>query len=281
MREIAAASSRAHEVQSLALPITAVVLAIAFTTSMDATGLSTFSALALLPLLLLFWWLSHFSRTQIGFKIGCAGDYGMAILFPVAVMGAIALMAWLGGAVEVTKTNWLKTAANLALMTVSTFLVAIVTEEGFFRGWLWGSLEKCGMKTERVLICSSVAFALWHISAVTLDPDFKPPVAEIPVYLCNAAVVGAVWGLLRARSGSIVVSSLSHGVWNGMAYVLFGFGTHSGSLGIRNTAVFGPENGLLGLALNLVFAALLWRLWLAESSRERRTTKQGQALEAS
>ena len=32
-----------------------------------------------------------------------------------------------------------------------------------------------------------------------------------------------------------------------MAYVLFGFGSHTGSLGIRNTAVFGPENGLLGL----------------------------------
>ena len=113
----------------------------------------------------------------------------------------------------------------------------------------------------RVLIWSSIAFALWHISAVTLDPDFKPPTPQIPVYLCNAAVVGAVWGLLRAQSGSIIVTSLSHGLWNGMAYVLFGFGSHTGSLGIRNTAVFGPENGLLGLGLNLLFACLLWRLW--------------------
>jgi membrane protease YdiL (CAAX protease family) len=145
-------------------------------------------------------------------------------------------------------------------MTVSTFLVAIVTEEGFFRGWLWGSLEKAGIKTVRVLIWSSIAFAFWHISAVTLDPDFKPPAAQIPVYLCNAAVVGAVWGLLRAQSGSIIVTSLSHGLWNGMAYVLFGFGSRQGSLGIRNTAVFGPENGLLGLGLNLLFACLLWRL---------------------
>ena len=47
----------------------------------------------------------------------------------------------------------------------------------------------------------------------------------------------------------------------GMAYVLFGFGSHTGSLGIRNTAVFGPENGLLGLGLNLLFARVLWRLW--------------------
>ena len=201
--------------------------------------------------------LAHRSRIQVGRP----NDYGMAVLFPVAVMGAIALIAWPAGAVDLTKTNWSKTAANLALVTISTFLVAIVTEEGFFRGWLWGSLEKAGMNKVRVLIWSSIAFALWHISAVTLDPDFKPTTPQIPVYLCNAAVVGAVWGLLRAQSGSIIVTSLSHGLWNGMAYVLFGFGSHTGSLGIRNTAVFGPENGLLGLGLNLLFACLLWRLW--------------------
>jgi membrane protease YdiL (CAAX protease family) len=112
------------------------VCAITVTTSMDATGLSNFSALALLPLLFLFWRLSHLSRTEVGFKVGRPNDYGMAVLFPVAVMGAIALIAWPAGAVDLTKTNWSKTAANLALVTVSTFLVAIVTEEGFFRGWL-------------------------------------------------------------------------------------------------------------------------------------------------
>lgn len=96
---------------------------------------------------------------------------------------------------------------------------------------------------------------------MTLDPDFKPPTEQIPVYLCNAAVIGVVWGLLREQSGSIVVTSLSHGLWNGMAYVLFGFGSLQGSLGIRNNAVFGPENGLPGLGCNLTFAWLLWRRW--------------------
>ena len=260
MSETPAAGSSLRKRQSLMLPIIGVVCAITVTTSMDATGLSTFSALALLPLLFLFWRLSHLSRAEAGFKLGHANDYGIAVFFPVAVMGAMALIAWLTGAVDLTKTNWPKTAANPALMTMSTFLVAIVTEEGFFRGWLWGSLEKAGMKTERVLIWSSIAFAFWHISAVTLDAEFKPPIAQIPVYLCNAAVIGGVWGLLRAESGSIIVTSLSHGLWNGMAYVLFGFGSRQGSLGIRNTTVFGPENGLLGLACNLLFAWLLWRL---------------------
>ena len=114
------------------------------------------------------------------------------------------------------------------------------------------------MENRLVLIWSSIAFALWHVSAATLDPDFRPLPAQIPIYLCNAAAMGLIWGLLRARSGSIIVASCSHGLWNGMAYVFFGFGTRSGALGIRNTDVFGPEIGLLGLGLNLIFAFLLW-----------------------
>ena len=42
---------------SPALPIIGVLIAIAATTTMDATGLSVFSAFALLPLMLLFWYI--------------------------------------------------------------------------------------------------------------------------------------------------------------------------------------------------------------------------------
>ncbi len=79
------------------------------------------------------------------------------------------------------------------------------------------------------------------------------------MYLLNAAVIGAIWCVMRTRSGSIVVSSVSHGLWNGGAYVLFGYGQKVGALGIADTAFFGPENGLLGLALNLVFLAAVVR----------------------
>ena len=244
------------------------VCAIAITTAMDVTGLSSFSALALLPLMLLFWWLSRFSGAEIGFRPGRASDYGLATLFPLAVMGVIAIIAFLARAIDVGRTNWPKAAANLLLITVSTFLVAIVTEEGFFRGWFWGALKRVGMRNMHVLAWSSIAFALWHVSAVTLDPDFRPRPIQIPVYLCNATAMGAVWGFLRLRSGSIVVSSLSHGLWNGMAYVLFGFGSRSGALGIRNTGIFGPEVGFLGLGLNLAFAFLLWTSLKQEAAGE-------------
>jgi uncharacterized protein len=246
---------------SLTLPVVGVLAAIAATTTMDATGLSAFSAFALLPLMVLFWYLDRLSRASMGFKWGRWSDYGLAILYPVIVVGAIAVSAAFAGAIDLSKTNWHKVQLNLAIITLSTFLVVIVTEEGFFRGWLWGSLLRTGMKPIRVLIWSSIAFALWHISAVTLDADFKPLPSQVPIFLVNAAIMGAVWGLLRAISGSIIVASLSHGLWNGIVYVFFGFGTRHGALGITNTTMFGPEIGVLGLFINVVFAILLWRWW--------------------
>lgn len=243
------------------VPIVGIVIAIAGTTAMDATGLSAFSAFALLPLMLLFWYFEGLSPSEMGFKWGKPADFALALLYPVAVIGVIAIAARISGAVDLSKTNWHKALLNLLIMTISTALVAIVTEEGFFRGWLWGSLRRRRISESQVLIYTSIAFSVWHISSVTLDTDFRPAPSQLPVFLINAAVIGIVWGILRWISGSIIVASCSHGLWNGMAYVFFGFGAKPGALGIRNTAIFGPEIGFLGLATNALFALFLWRCW--------------------
>ena len=247
--------------KSLAFPIVGVAIAIAATTTMDATGLSLFSAFALLPLMFLFWYFDRLSAAGMGFKLGRVSDYGLALLFPIVAIGMVALIAEISGVINLSKMNWNKAMLNLVFLSVATFLVAIVTEEGFFRGWLWGSLRKRGMNHSGVLISTSVAFALWHISAATLDPEFKPPLAQVPIFLVNAAVIGAAWGLMRTISGSILVSSASHGLWNGIAYVFFGFGAKAGALGITNTLIFGPEIGILGLGINTLLTIALWRWW--------------------
>jgi hypothetical protein len=54
---------------------------------------------------------------------------------------------------------------------------------------------------------------------------------------------------------------VSHGLWNGGAYTFFGFGSRVGALGVQDTTIYAPEVGLLGLALNVLFAATLW--WCA------------------
>ena len=119
------------------------------------------------------------------------------------------------------------------------------------------SLERAGESPRRVLVWSSLAFSLWHLSAVTLETGFDLPPSQIPVYLINVVFIGVALGLMRWMSGSMIVTSLSHGVWNGIAYSFFGFGTRVGALGIQNTALYGPEVGLLGLALNVLFVAAL------------------------
>jgi CAAX protease family protein len=239
-------------------PILGVLIAIAITTAMDANGLSAFSALPLFPLMGIFWYLERLSRRSAGFVWGRWQHYGVAALYPVLVLGAITLLAAAARAVDLSQTDWAKAGLNLALVTISTFMVAILTEEGFFRGWLWASLARWGETPNRILIWTSLAFALWHVSAVVLHTGFDVPAAQIPVFVANAAVLGAIWGVLRWESGSVIVASLSHGVWNGMAYVLFGYGTKVGALGVKNTAVFGPEVGVLGLGANIAFLVALW-----------------------
>ena len=121
-----------------------------------------------------------------------------------------------------------------------------------------------------MLVYTSIAFSAWHISAVTLNTDYRPAPSQVPVFLINAAVIGIVLGMLRWMSGSIINASCSHGLWNGFAYVFFGFGTKIGALGIQNTAIFGPEIGVLGLITNAFFAVVLWRLWRTRRNRDIR-----------
>jgi len=183
---------------------------------------------------------------------------GISLMEASLTRAGSAAHATLAGDIDLSHARWGKASLNFALITMSTVLVAIITEEGFFRGWLWASLERAGLGTAAVLAWSSLAFAAWHWSSVFLATDFAPPRAEAPILMLNAAVLGAAFGLLRSASRSVVVSSVSHGIWNGLAYVLFGFGTHVGVLGVKHAGVFGPELGVLGLVLNIASVVTLW-----------------------
>ena len=73
--------------KTLTAPIAGVAVAIAITTTMDATGYSMLSALPLLPLTALFWYLQKFSREEIGLVWGNLRDYGLALAYPAFVLG--------------------------------------------------------------------------------------------------------------------------------------------------------------------------------------------------
>ncbi len=240
--------------------ILGVMLAITITTVMDASGYFMFSALPLMPLFGLFWWWQKFSKAEIGFNRGQRSHYAYAVAYPLVVMMVLGATAALAGAIDTSATDWNKAMLNLFVGGIVTILGVIVTEEGFFRGWLWAGLKKNGLGNSATLIVSSLAFTAWHISAVSLETGFDLPAKEIPIYLANATLIGLNFGLLRLVSGSIIVASVCHGVWNGLAYTLFGFGEKVGALGIQDSWLFGPEVGLFGIVINLVFAIGFWRL---------------------
>ena len=112
------------------------------------------------------------------------------------------LIALVAGATDLGDAEWGTAGLNMAVGATVGILMVLITEEGFFRGWLWASLERAGLGRGGVLLWSSVAFSLWHVSVVTLDTGFDLPAAQIPVYLINVVVIGAIWGLMRQASGS-------------------------------------------------------------------------------
>lgn len=253
-------------------PILGVIIAIAANAGMDAIGLSDLSFASLFPLMLVFWAVQRLPRKNMGFSFGGWRQYGLALLQPALVIGVIALVCLISGVVDVSKTNWLTVRNDFLFTAAISIPLAILTEEGFFRGWLYGSLQRAGLSEGRIMIWTGIAFSLWHIPAVTMNTEDALPLAQVPVLLMNAVVIGATWGLLRSISGSIIVTSVCHAVWNAGVYVLFGFGTTVGALGIKQTAIYGPESGFLGLAVNLALGIVLWHWWKHRTNKRLSTS---------
>jgi hypothetical protein len=89
MNDAVGSDARNAGSSSPVLPIVGIAIAIAGTTTMDATGLSDFSAFALLPLMLLFLYLEGLSRSEMGFRWGRPAHFVLALLYPLVVIGAI------------------------------------------------------------------------------------------------------------------------------------------------------------------------------------------------
>jgi membrane protease YdiL (CAAX protease family) len=249
--------------KSLAIVASGVLIAIGITTTMDATGYSMFSALPLAALVGIYWAVQKFSREEIGLVWGNRRFHAIALLYPLTVLASIAAIAYVSGVIDTSSANWEKTLINVAAGSTIGVLMVMITEEGFFRGWLWAALKRCGLTDAHVLIWTSASFVIWHISAITLDTGFDIPADEIPIFLVNASLLAIVFGLLRMISGSVLVASVCHAVWNAIAYALYGFGEKVGALGIESTHIWGPEVGTLGLVVNSIAVLCLWFWWKA------------------
>jgi len=214
-------------------------------------------ALVIFPIILISAYLTGVGSDEMGLKPGTLKEYGIAVSYPLIICIFIILIAAFTGNLGEISYN-AEIPGKTALLFFMTLILAFATEEGFFRGWLFGMLEREKINPRTIILFTAAAFSLWHFPLFFLDKGFAKNMGMVPLYLGGAFLGGMILGLFRYRSGSIVVSALSHALWNTTAYTLFGAGDRTGILGIKMTNIFDPERGVMGMALSIVFLGILW-----------------------
>ena len=229
------------------------------------TAQGAFYNLWLAVMMIALWAAQRLTKREIGIAIGDPRSYLIALAYAVGIIGCVAVGAWAAQLIELKDYSATTAFRRLTLNFLVTFVLALVTEEGFFRGALWGSCERAGFSPAKTVIWTSLAFGLWHFAVPIIDPDFAQPLSKVPQYVIGSTAFGVAMGLLRLRSGSIIVPSACHALWNASVYTFFGAGEKMGQLGIADPSIWDPERGYAGLVLAMLVAALLW-WWIKPSA---------------
>ncbi len=245
------------------------LLEIALNRSTDQTDPA--AVLAGLFVLTLFaitvWCLFRPRPSQIGLRLGKPKHYVIAILYVISVISLLLTSsALLGetntelfGETTIDSVKFQKTIFKLTMIFISTSIVVFLTEEGYFRGVLWGAFENQMISPRQAYWCTSIAFAAWHIYLPFVEKEFEMPIWQAAIYLTNVALLSFAWGWIRLASGSMLLCCFVHGLWNALVYTLFGVGASLGAAGIERVWIYGPERGLLGVLLNCIALLLLIR----------------------
>jgi membrane protease YdiL (CAAX protease family) len=133
----------------------------------------------------------------------------------IGILGGIALGVYVG---SVIKANNIQSGAGnvtlelLVFLPIQQMLYAGIAEEPFFRGFLWGSLRKTGLKDVWIWLIPAGLFWLGHFYALTNGAPWS--------FWLIVPVGGLVLGLLAWRSRSIATSMLAHGLANGLGQIV-------------------------------------------------------------
>jgi uncharacterized protein len=232
---------------------------------MLTTGQGAAYNLWLAFLMIGLWVAQRLTKREVGISVGDRKSYLIAVAYPVGIIGCIAIGAWAAQLIDLTNYSATTVLRRLSLNFLVTFALALITEEGFFRGALWGSCARAGFTPAKTVIWTSLAFGLWHLAVPLIDPDFTQPLSEVPQYVIGSTAFGVAMGLLRLRSGSIIVTSVCHALWNAADYTFFGAGKKIGQLGITDPSIWDPERGYAGLVAAILVAVLWW--WWVKPAR--------------
>jgi hypothetical protein len=246
---------------------------------MKLTGDDTWYALPLLTALIAVWWRGKLTGAQVGLR-GGRGFYGHATLLSLAVVGSVVWLATLAGTTRVAETPLRLLTIQVSSMAVLTAIGTMVTEDGFFRGALWGVLDRAGRSPDEVIIWTSTASVIWYVPILWLTPSPVLGAEAFLVHIINLWLLALCWGVLRLVSGSVLVAAWAHGLWNGLAYTLFGFGAARGAMGVVDPLRFDPERGWAGIAANATALLIMWRWWRRNQAYEAAVAAEAAADEA-
>ncbi len=148
-------------------------------------------------------------------------------------------------------------AIQLATTPVGAFinLVPALGEELGWRGWLLPKLMPLG--TVPALLVTGVIWGLWHAPLILLGYNYP----DAPGWLGLTAMVGmcipvgAVFGWLRLRSGSVWPAALAHGAFNAAAGSYLLFAAAGERVDTTQATILGWSGWIVPLALVVVLVA--------------------------
>ena len=112
---------------------------------------------------LLFWAVTRMPARQVGFTLGDKRSWTIALTYPFIVVAVLVGVAQASGAIHPEDLNTVTLLKNVAFNSTVGIIGVLLVEEGFFRGWLWGQLERSGLSPFAILMWTSISFALWYV----------------------------------------------------------------------------------------------------------------------
>ncbi|MFC3997707.1 CPBP family intramembrane glutamic endopeptidase [Nocardiopsis sediminis] len=146
---------------------------------------------------------------------------------------------------------------QLATLPTAAFinLIPALGEELGWRGWLLPKLMPLG--TVPALLIMGVIWGLWHAPLILLGYNYP----DAPGWLGLAAMVGmcipvgAVFGWLRLRSGSVWPAALAHAAFNGAGATYLTFAKAGEHVDTTQATILGWSGWIVPLVLVVVLLA--------------------------
>ncbi len=146
---------------------------------------------------------------------------------------------------------------QLATLPLAAFinLVPALGEELGWRGWLLPKLMPLG--TLPALLVSGVIWGLWHAPLILLGYNYPdaPGWLGLTAMVGMCVLIGAVFGWLRLRSGSVWPAALAHASFNGAGATYLLFARAGEHVDTTQATVLGWSGWIVPLALVAVLVA--------------------------